>query len=815
MDKNLRLQVILSALDKVTAPLKKIQTSSGATAKALKETSDRLKELQSRQEKIAQFRDLHTSLKTTSGKLQEAQQRVSQLSSEMEQAGKPTTRMTRDFNAAVRSAQSLKEKHQQESQQLQALRTQLSGAGISTRNLSQHERLLRKDIAATNVTLTSQQAKLAAVAARQQRMAAASRRLERSQAMAGRLAGTGAGLVAAGTATGAPVAVSVSEYAKAEDSATQLKVALMRAGSVVPPQFEKINTLAMRLGDRLPGATADFQDMMTMLNRQGISTKSILGGMGEATAYLAVQMKKAPTEAAEFAAKMQDATRTTEANMMGLMDVIQRSYYLGVDDNNMLSGFTKLGPAMDVLRMKGLAGAQALAPLLVMADQAGMAGEQSGNAYRKIFQLSMDASKVAKANGLIGGKFKLNFSDGKGEFGGLENLFAQLDKLKTLSTEKRLAVMKKIFGDDAETLQAVTLLMEKGVDGYREVQGRMAAQASLQERVNTQLGTLRNLWDATSGTFTNALVAFGDSISPELKTLTEWLGVLAEKLGAWARENPVLAGAIMKLLAVLAILLATAGGLTLALAGILGPIAILKFSMATLGMQGGILTGVLGNVGKAIMFIGRAMVMNPIGLLVTALAVAAYLVYKYWDDIKAAFSVAMEWFAGLRDRFFNFGVNIIHGLIDGIKSAISKVVDTVKSVGASVAETYQDAMGIHSPSRVFTQFGGYTMQGLSDGLEQGQNQPIQIVSSLSRKLMNMGAGLAIGSAAMPAMAFDTRAPLTASPAAAGMAGGGDTIHIHIHAAPGMDELSIARTVESVLNKRDREKQSRRRAALHD
>ncbi|SPX16515.1 bacteriophage V tail protein [Escherichia coli] len=61
-------------------------------------------------------------------------------------------------------------------------------------------------------------------------------------------------------------------------------------------------------GNQLPGTTADFQNMMQMLVRQGIPAENILGGVGKATAYLAVQLKKTPEAAAEFAAKMQDAT---------------------------------------------------------------------------------------------------------------------------------------------------------------------------------------------------------------------------------------------------------------------------------------------------------------------------------------------------------------------------------------------------------------------------------------------------------------------------------------------------------------------------
>ncbi len=84
--------------------------------------------------------------------------------------------------------------------------------------------------------------------------------------------------------------------------------------------------------------------MMTMLRRQGMSAQVILGGLGESAAYLGVQLQMAPTDAAEFAAKLQDATQTTEKDMMSLMDVIQRGYYAGVDPGNMLQGFSKSAP---------------------------------------------------------------------------------------------------------------------------------------------------------------------------------------------------------------------------------------------------------------------------------------------------------------------------------------------------------------------------------------------------------------------------------------------------------------------------------------
>lgn len=133
--------------------------------------------------------------------------------------------------------------------------------------------------------------------------------------------------------------------------------------------------------------------MMTMLRRQGMSAQVILGGLGESAAYLGVQLQMAPTAAAEFAAKLQDATQTSEKDMMNLMDVIQKGFYAGVDSGNMLQGFSKISSAMDIIHKKGLDAAKTFAPLLVMADQAGMAGESAGNAYRKVFQSVMNTEK--------------------------------------------------------------------------------------------------------------------------------------------------------------------------------------------------------------------------------------------------------------------------------------------------------------------------------------------------------------------------------------------------------------------------------------
>ena len=350
--------------------------------------------------------------------------------------------------------------------------------------------------------------------------------------------------------------------------------------------FQAVSNLITNF-DSVPGTTADFQNMMQMLVRQGIPAENILGGVGKATAYLAVQLKKTPEAAAEFAAKMQDATGTASDDMMGLFDTIQKAFYLGVDDTNMLSFFTKTSSVLKMINQDGLKAAQGLAPISVMMDQMGMQGESAGNALRKVIQSGLNLKKVRDANKTMQGaglKINLDFTNGKGNFGGLDNLFKQLQKLRGLNDTRRTRILTGIFGDDSETLQVVNALIDKGKDGYDQIQRKMSQQASLNKRVEAQLGTLTNLWEAMTGTATNGLAAIGGAFSGDIKNITIWLGDLGERFTKFADENPrVIRGAF-----------GLAAGLT-----------VLK--LAFMG------------VGGAISMVSRIMSMTPIGMIATGI----------------------------------------------------------------------------------------------------------------------------------------------------------------------------------------------------
>lgn len=452
--------------------------------------------------------------------------------------------------------------------------------------------------------------------------------------------------LADGLIVGAGLLKTVSAFSDLEDASTRLKVTMMDKNGVAGA-FEQVNALAVELGNRLPGTSADFLNMMATLKQYGIRDQSILGGVGEATANLAVLLKMTPDAAAEFAAKMKEATGTADKDMLGLMDTIQRTYHLGVGASEMMYAFARAGGALKNFGIQGLDKTKELAPIYAQLIKGGLSGETAGTGFASILTNLADGKKMKEVNGYlakIGVTLKF-FENGK--FVGPKQMVAELDKLKKLDPQKLNAVLKHLTGG-GQDMQMLATIINGGIEGYNDMRERMDEQAALQERVNKQLLTLKNLWDAASGTFTNALAAFAETFAPELKAMTEWFGELSKGIFDFAKSHPLLSKWLgLATLGFVALNL-TVGGFALVLAGVLRYVALL----ATIGPG---LVSVLGGIaaafrvlGTVIAFVGRVFLLNPIGLAVTLIATAAYLIYKNWEPIKAFFS---DLWGGVKQTF--------------------------------------------------------------------------------------------------------------------------------------------------------------------
>ncbi|MNV54077.1 hypothetical protein D3C71_1462480 [compost metagenome] len=183
-----------------------------------------------------------------------------------------------------------------------------------------------------------------------------------------------------------------------------------------------------------------------------------------------------------------------------------------------------------------------------------------------------------------------------------------------------------------------------------------------------------------------------------------------------------------------------------------------------------------------------------------------------------AFAAVMQWFGvELPAKFTTFGGQMMQGMVNGITTALGVVREAISGAAESTVNWFKEKLGIRSPSRVFMEAGDNIVEGAAIGIDR--SRPMLRAAALGL------AGAAAG--AMPAMAgdfplaagsFDSRPPLSASAsgrAGAGLVVQGDTITIHITAAPGADAPALARAIRAELDKRDADKRARMRGAFID
>lgn len=219
---------------------------------------------------------------------------------------------------------------------------------------------------------------------------------------------------------------------------------------------------------------------------------------------------------------------------------------------------------------------------------------------------------------------------------------------------------------------------------------------------------------------------------------------------------------------------------------------------------GGQLFSGLRLAGQAVLWLGRALLMNPIGLLITGIAIGAYLIYRHWDKVKPwfqglwsgvkaafaggiggvaklilnwsplglfykAFAGVMKWFGvSLPKNFTDFGGMLIGGLLNGIKAKVGAAKDAIVGFGQDVKGWFANTLGIKSPSRVFMGFGDNIAQGAAIGIGRS--------SGLASKA---AAGMASQTAAAAAVKrLGAAQAARGGGAAAGGAGGMSGVTIH-------------------------------------
>ena len=1006
--RDLKLQVVFSALDRITAPLKKIRAAAAPTSKTLQEVSQRLKGLNDKLKETKYLRKLQEEFRTTSRELKKSKlalndtriafdnQRLAQhklasetraartefkgLQLELMRTREPSGKLSASFALARDNLTKLELKYSQSQEKLRSLKTTLGqadaavtrisasklklaqnltlvrqkmdAAGTSTSKMRQHERTLATDIAAANTQLEIQQKKLATLKAHQDRVATAQQGAAKAKAIAGGVASAGVGATVAGAAIGAPVIKGLHEAKHYEIETARIRALGTRTSQEKEhaiefakqlktygvSQLEKTEMIRDSISIFADGHHAEMA-LPTMSKMKFINDTLYPESAGERNAQLFAMQKviELRGNAGSVEAFKSDADRVQKViaatgGRVGGEDWRQFTIRSGVAGKGLNDNafFNQMEPMLQELG-------------------GSTAGVGWRSLYNNIYQGkgTQRAAREMQSLGLLSGKHIKYDKVGQIKYiqaGALleGELFQKspLDWIEKVFLPKLAA--KGITDKDEINSKIGALVSNSNGAAFLMRMVDQRAQIRKSERLNQNSEGMDSLHVRARGLGAGAeretlakvsdlKLVMGEKILPMYTQGLEMAIAAITRLNAFMERNPTVAKVMIAGFATLAGILLVLGPLMLGIAALIGPYAMLHVMFAKMGVTSGVLTPILRGLGgafmwagRAVLWLGRAFMLNPIGLAVTAIVGAAYLIYKYWEPIKAffsgvwshvktafaggiggvsalivtwsplglfyrafagvlgwfgialpakftdfgasilqritaswmpiagffadiwsrlrtvcaggmgsitaliinwspvgvfyqAFAGVMSWFGiKLPAQFTEFGANILRGLINGITGSMGAVKDAISNAGSSTIAWFKEKLGIHSPSRVFAQLGDYTMQGLAVGLDRSEGAPIAKVSGLAQRLTQLGAGIAIGTAtALPASAFDTRAPLSQGGFGAGMTIQGDKIEITIQAQAGSDPQAIARAVYAAMEQRDREKAARIRSSLRD
>lgn len=875
---NLRLQVVLEALDRASAPFKKVMAGSKGLTTALQEQQANLRRLNAAQRDVAAYRQQQQAVRATEQSHLAATQRVAALARQIKEAGTPTRRLSREFNQARTVAGQLKIQHQQQSVELQRLRGGLDRAGISTRQLGTHERKLRGEIAAASAQMDAQRTRLAALDAAQAR----SRKIH-SAGMNAAAHGTGVALAAFGAlrAQTLPIAQAMS-----------FESAMADVKKVVdfdtPDGFEKMGRDIEELSRRLPMVPTDIAKIVAAAGQAGIASNE-LTRFAEDAAKMGVAFDTTAEDAGQTMATWRTAFRMGQDDVVVLADKIN---YLG---NTGPASVQKISEVVNRIGALGEVAGLGSGPLAALgATVAGMGIESEVSATGIKNMLLTLSSGDAATKRQVESFEKLGLKAGdlaqamQKDAGGA--ILDVLEKLKKLPKAEQAATMTKLFG--RESIGAIAPLLtnlDLLKDNFGKVTDAQKYGGSMNAEYAARVGTAENGLILLKNSATVLSQRLGKTLLPTVKELAARVAKVADRMAEWVTKNPQLVATIAKL-AIGGTALATAlGGLLVA--GGVGAMALTQIHKGVMLLSGGGIGRLIGQVlslgGRAfpmLLNVGRMLlpllggISLPVLAIGAAVAVVAALVWKYWEPIKAfmigvwqgvldvvnpimaelmtaleplgpvwaqvsdAMGKAWAWVQKLFTPFkatseqlqgattagrgfgqvlgqvltvnlrmavaaigwlvtaFTFmlpiiknavggawtylqgawqlivglftlngdkirsglsamweganqillgwpakmmqaGIDMVQGLVNGIVSKGSAAMDAVAGIASGVMDRFKGLLGIHSPSRVFAQFGDFTMQGLAGGIDRSQGEPLQQVTSVGDRITQAGAGM--------------------------------------------------------------------------
>ncbi|EPU2283647.1 phage tail tape measure protein, partial [Escherichia coli] len=444
------------------------------------------------------------------------------------------------------------------------------------------------------------------------------------------------------------------------------------------PQFKALREQALKLGSETQFTASDAASGQSFLAMAGFTPQAIQAALpGVLNMALAGGVELGET--ADIGSNILTQFNLTADQMDRVGDTLTAAFTRTNTDLRALGETMKYtGPVAAKL---GISLEEAAAMAGMLANN-GLRGSDAGTAMRaSLSRLASPPKAAADALKELG----VSVADARGKMRPMEDVLLDLYK----ATQKygqvdQVSFFKDIAGEEA-FVGLQTLVAAAGSGELqkltRELQGaRGEADRVAKVMADNLDGDLKNLDSAWEG----LRIRISDLVDGPLRSVTQWLTRVLEKITSLAQAHPVLTRQLLIAGGALLAMTATIGSLSLVIGVLYGKLATLRlgFDILTRSMNVvRVLPALWGMVTGSVSLLGGAIgaLFSPVGLIVAALAGAAVLIWKYWDPIRAffagVFSGIMERLNPLRETFERFGP-----VFDAIGSGISQVFNWFKSL---------------------------------------------------------------------------------------------------------------------------------------
>lgn len=634
MSNDVKLQVLLKAVDQATRPFKTIQTASKTLSGDIRETQKSLRELNGQASRIDGFRKASAQLAVTGQELKKAKQEAAALAIQFKNTEQPTRAQAQAMDAARKSAAALQLKHNSLRQAVQRQRQELSQAGINTRTLAADERRLKTNISETTAQLNRQREALARVSAQQAKLNAVKQRYQAGKELAGNAAAmSAAGVGMATTGTLAGVALMKPGYDFAQKN-SELQAVLGVAKDSA--EMTALRKQARLLGDNTAASADDAAGSQIIIAKAGGDVAAILAAT-PVTLNMALANRRTMEENAQLLLGTKNAFQLSNDRVAHIGDVLSATMNKSAADFQGLSdALTYFAP---VARTAGVSLEQAAAMTGVLHDNnitGSMAGTGSSAVVSRLQAPTGNAWEALKELGV-------KTADSKGDMRPIFSILKEIDasfNRNKLGSSQRGEYLKTIFGEEA--LKSSNVLIQAASSG--KLDKLTAAFMASDGKTDELVKVMQNNLGGDFKEFQSAYEAVGtdlfDQQESSLRKLVQTATGYVLKLDKWIQRNKELAQTLGVITAV-----------AIGVVGMIGAIGLIAWPVIT-GVNaiiaaatalGTVFTTVAGGIITAIGAISW-----PVVAVVAAIVAGALLIRKYWEPISAFFGGVME---GLRTVF--------------------------------------------------------------------------------------------------------------------------------------------------------------------